>query len=335
MKRFARFTAAAVLAGLCLTAGAAPFLITAEAQQTVTPAASLSFRNVAALALNADGSRLLIADSATNAASIYNTSEIDSPELLQMITLDGTPLAATWINQDDSEFALIIVDADDAILLQVLALGSPREGWIPYAIYDMAGDTEHITAGVDGHWAAAYGAGGSVLMEIISGSELNSSVVSDQEVAAAALTETMLLAAGSDSDLIAIGTTVDGPAIGEVATLSLEDSVITLAAGRDDLVAAITDAPALVLFQPSTQEIISTLPLRSSTSGLVFMPFASGDNFAIFQPGARSISFVPAVGDAAITAVSVRTTNPVQLAAGAGSILVTTNGQRADIYGVE
>lgn len=334
MKRFAHLAALAALACLCLAAGAAPFLNTAEARQTTAPAATISFRNVAALALNDDGTRLLVADGSTDVASIYDTSDIDSPELLQTIDLDGTPLAAAWINQDDSGFVLIIVDTGEERLLQVLALGTPREGWIPYAIYDMSGSPEHITAGVDGHWAAAYGDSGSVLMEIISGSELNSSAVSDQAIPAAAMTENLLLVAGDNSDSITIGTAIDGPAIGDATVMQLEDAVVALSAGRNDLAAVISEAPAFILFQPSTQEIISTLPLRSSTSGLVFMPFAGGDNFAVFQPGGRSISFVPIVRGTAGTPQTVSTANIIQQAVGAGSILATTNGQRVDIYAV-
>ncbi len=334
MKQIARFAAVAALVGLCLATGAAPFLNTAEAQQTVTPAATLSFRNVAALALNEDGSRMLVADASTDTASIYDTSDLDSPEVLQIIELDGTPLDAVWINQDEAGFVLIIVDSGDGILLQVLALGSPRQGWITYAVYDLSGNPANITAGVDGHWAAAYGTGGSVLMEIISGSELDSSAISDQDIAAAALTETLLLAAGEDSGSVAIGTAVDGPAISDATTIRFEDTVVALAGGRNELAAALTEAPSLILFDPSTQELLATLPLSDSASGLAFMPFASGDNFAVFQPGSRSISFVPIVRGTAGTPQAVNTANVVQIAVGSGTILATTNGQRVDIYAV-
>ncbi|MBE2182373.1 MAG: hypothetical protein IAE89_03005 [Anaerolineae bacterium] len=334
MKRFAGFAVAAALVSLSLVSSAVPFANRAEAQQTATPAASLNFRDVAALGLNADGTRLLVADRSTDTAHIYDTTDIENPELLQTIELDGTPLDTAWINHEDGEFALIIVDSEDGILLQVLAMPNAREGWIPYAIYDMFSSPSQLITSIDGGWASAYGSDGSVLMQVISRGEINSSIVADHAIAAEALTETLLLAAGDESSQIAVGTPISGPMLDDTGIIELDDRVIALAAGRDELVAALTDAPAMILIEPSTQEITATLTLRSSATGLTFMPFSEGDFFAVFQPGNESISLIPIVRRAAGRPQTVTTANEVQQAAGAGSILVTTDGQQVDIYAV-
>jgi len=318
-----------------IVAAALAFLpaLSPSAAQTaaLTPDVTIEVAEVATLSMTPQGDRLLVTSRDTESALIYDTTRT-SPRLLREIALDGTPVAAAWVRQDDRDIALVAVESEGDPLLQVLAqdLTNPRTGWVSYATFDLPLLPDVIAVSPDGRWAAAYGAQGALLFEIVAGGEINSLQVSDSSVTAAALTDGVLwVSNGRENSAAAYAS---GPAIRSIVPVTTDEPVQALAAASSTLAVALTAPAALLVMAEDDLSVLSSTPIRGTADSLTALPFSDMQVVGLYVTGGRSVTLVTLVRERVGQSTTVMLPNPIELLASGGVWLAASDGEDVELY---
>jgi len=333
-ERMIRASTKLIVVGLCASAALVTF--GSGGQRTFQPANQLDVGNVVALDVSTNGS-LLVADADDQSLLIYDIRNPSAPRLQRNIALDGTPVAAAWVNRDDSAAFVAVQTGDGSPILQLIARPTynPRQGYILYATYDLVELPEAIATSPNGDWGALYGDSGLTLLEILSWDEINSSFISSNAVLTAALTNSSLLAAAPTSDELVTAQIGRGPALTAASSGTMSSEILTLNVDSSGTVHAVLLAPASVaLLDVNRGSVLATQALNMTPPPTVITS-ASHDNgtwLIAYTPGESSAAFFETDGRTLTPAFILSTSHPIQHLSGANGVIATTDGETVDLY---
>jgi hypothetical protein len=306
----------------------------AWAQDTapIDPIATLEAGDFRALAVTADGTRLMIADAASNQVRVYDISDPSNPQSLVALDVQGTPvdLAA------GDDFALVLVQTGgETDLIEVIAPADydPRALYATVTYIDIPVGARHVRLSPDGDWGMVIGDSGYTLLEMISPNEVNSSAFIEVEGFKDGLpTNSRALVANSESSIQSAPLEAQFEAQ-SVQALTLVSPARLLAINeRGTLGAALLEDGELVFFDPSEMSSIST-QLVSDGDVLRFVALEAGEWLLVAEDGESSIrvldvSDLDDIGEIGDQTLSIR----ARALTTWNNLLFVTDGQRIEIY---
>ncbi len=153
-----------LLIGLMLVGGS---VFAQESTNTpIAPISTLEAGEFRALAVTADGDRLLVADAENQQVRVYDFTDPTQPDLLTALDVSGTPVLLAG----GAGFGIVAVQTGgdhDSVELVAPAFPSPRvqyqAGW---GVYDIPKNPHALAVSPDSHWGIVITDGGYNLLEI-------------------------------------------------------------------------------------------------------------------------------------------------------------------------
>ncbi|MBE2269117.1 MAG: hypothetical protein IAE80_12875 [Anaerolinea sp.] len=307
--------------------------VDAQENPPLGPIGSVEAGDFRALAVTADGSRLMIADAENNQLRVYNFADPASPVLISSVGLDGEPVAVAAAR----DFALVaVVTPEDVDAVRVIAPSrySRPQGYIEANSLEILDNPRAITLSPDNYWALAISDGGYTLLELVSAGEINSLPVEADVIDAAVGGDTAFLLGESalttqslrvNLDMQAVESiTLDGAARRVLLNPSLSLGAILMADNR------------VLLFNPGTLDVLSTFTVAGdSIRDAKFISTEDAEWLALTQTGNADIPLFdvtdPAnVGDLGTLETQFET--PVQALTTYNEFIVATDGQTVRIF---
>lgn len=309
--------------------------VLARAQDTapIDPIATLEAGDFRALAVTADGTRLLIADAASNQVRVYDISDPADPQPMVALDVQGTPV--DLVAGDD--FALVLVQTgDETDLIEVVARAdyNPRALYATVTYIDVPAGAQHVRLSPDGDWGMVVGDTGYTLLEMLSPSEVNSSAFVEIAGFGDGLpTNNRALVANSAS-------VQSAPLEAQFEAQSVEGLALVAPARlltlneRGTLGAVLLDDNEIVFFNPADMSLVGSHSLGGGdVMALRFVALEAGEWLLVAESGASSITVLDVSDPDDIGEIGTRSINLRARAMTTwGDLLIVTDGQRIEIY---
>ncbi len=306
---------------------------TVSAQDTVGPIGSVEAGDFRALAVTADGNRLLIADAENDQLRVYDFNEPSTPTLINSVDLEGEPVAIAAA----ADFALVAVrtpEADDAVRVIAPSRYARPQGWRETNSFPVQDGVTRLVIAPDNDWALATSPGSYTLMELLSAGEINW-LPRESEVVDAAVGDNIAYVL-SRSMLVTetLGANVAMERSGELeldGTARRINLNVRLTVG----VIVLNDSD-LLLFDPATLEPISTLTVGGAAiSDVQFVSSEQGEWLALTRTGSGDITLLDVSDPANISEREPLVTGfetPVQAMTTYNELIIATDGQTVRIF---
>jgi hypothetical protein len=317
--------------GVVLALGAAAGVF-AQDTAPIDPVATLEAGNFRALGVTSDGEHLFVGDTENNQARVYSFGDPANPRLLNVVDLDGRPVALVGAQ----DFGLVAVTSRSADLLQVVARPSynPRQGYINYGTYDVTRQPVGIAISPSNRWAVVYGQNGYTLLEILSADEINSATMEGEGVQGAALTNNALLLLRDDTTAVEIAALQRGPQLGETRQIALDAPGRAIAVNtRGTLGAVLLENNTLVLFNLSNLTEVGGVTLRGQFAEMQFVTGEDAESVVLARIGQNAFALLDVTNPASVGQMSTnQLTSPLQALTVYNNLIIISDGQTVSIY---
>ena len=246
-----------LLIGLLLVGGVV--LAQDSTNTPIAPIGTLEAGDFRALAVTADGDRLLVADAENQQVRVYDFTDPAQPDLLTTLDVNGTPVLLAG----GAGFGVVAMQTggdSDSVELVAPAFPSPRvqyqAGW---SVYDIPKNPRVLAVSPDSHWAIVITDGGYNLLEINDPGNVNNVPV-ETSIIDAVLTDTTAYYLRDQSLLAA--PLQSGEALRAEQTLALDGVPSRLAINAQATQGVVVlDDTRLVFFDPETMKTTGELVL--------------------------------------------------------------------------
>jgi len=306
-----------------------------SAQDTVPigPIGSVEAGDFRALAVTADGQRLLIADAENDELRVYDFSDPSLPTLINSVDLEGEPLAVTAAE----DFALVAVstpDEGDAVRVIAPSRYSRTQGYIETNSIDVPDGVRQIVISPDNYWALALSANGYTLLELVSAGEINSLPTESQIVDAAVGGDTAFLLSESSLMTESLRVNLDVQRVEQIELEGVGQQIVINP--RLTLGVITLEGNRLLMFNPSTLDTFSTF--EAGGAAITDVQFVSGEEgewLAVSREGGSEITLLDVndpsnVGD--LGSLSTLFESPVQAMTTYNELIIVTDGQTVRIF---
>lgn len=289
-----------------------------------TPVVTVEAGDFRDLAIIEDGTRLLVADAASDHVRVYDITRMSAPRLITSASLAGTPLALA----SAQGFAIAAVRTggrEDA--LEVVA-PLPFNRRFPYMVInfvEVPRGVRDIILSPDGGRGIAIGENVYTLLDIIAAEEISAiTVETDRSISAAAITADRVFVAFEGEPALEVLPIRSGASAAPETTIALDSPVRELAVSADGaLVGVLTDGQMFIL---DSSDLTVRAQTDAAASALRFIDAASADLLTLDESRMR-IQLYNLQGDAlrALNALELRQAAR-QLTTFGGFIFVTDGG---------
>lgn len=296
-----------------------------------TPVVTVEAGDFRDLAIIEDGTRLLVADAASDHVRIYDISRMSAPTLITSASLAGTPLALAGA-QDFAIVALRTGAAQDA--LEVIT-PLPFNRRFPYMVINYVEVPRGVTDIIlspDGRRGIAIGENAYTLLEIFSPDEISAiTVETERPISAAAITAQRVFIAFEDEPALEVLLIRRGANASPVATIALDTPVRGLEVSADGALIGVLTEDQMVIVDSSALTI--SAQIETQASALRFLDAASAELLTLDE-ARMSIQLYDLQEDA------LRALNTLELPQAArqlttfGDFIFVTGGDSVNIYGV-
>lgn len=301
----------------------------------IDPIATLEAGDFRALAVTADGARLLIADAASNQVRVYDISDPADPKPLVSLEVQGTPIDLAASN----DFALVLVETGgETDLIEVIAPADydPRALYATVTYIDVPTGARHVRLSPDGDWGIVVGNGGYTLLEMLSASEVNSSAFIDVPAFndGVPTNSRVLVASGGEPSIQSAPLQAQSQSV-EGLTLDAPARLLALNE-RGTLGAALLENGEVVFFDPAEMRLVgSQLLSQRDVLALRFAALEAGEWLLVAEADATAITLLDVSDLEDIGEIGARPLNiQVRTLTVWGDLLFVTDGQRIEIYGI-
>lgn len=296
------------------------------------PVGSVEAGDFRALAVTADGQRLLIADAENDQLRVYNFSDPANPTLISSVDLDGEPTAVTAADS----FALVAVstpDEGDAVRVIAPSRYSRPRGYVEANSIDVPDGVSHIAISPDQYWALALSDDGYTLLELVSAGEINSLPMSLDVVDAAVGGDTAYLLTPSALVTESLRVNLEMQRAREITLDGTGQRV--LINPRLTLGVIALDSSRLQWFDPAALDLLASTSVNGTITDMQFISAEDAEWLALSLDGSPDITLLdvtdPAnVGDLGTLETQFET--PVQAMTTFGEYIVATDGQTVRIF---
>ncbi|PJF27644.1 MAG: hypothetical protein CUN53_03285, partial [Phototrophicales bacterium] len=200
------------------------------------------------LAIIEDGTRLLVADAASDHVRIYDVSSMSAPVLITSVSLAGAPLALAGA-ENFAAAAVRTGGAQDA--LEVIT-STPFNRRFPYTAInyiDVPRGVTNVIFSPNGERGIAIGENGYTLLDIIAPEEISAiTVETDRPISAAAITDQRVFMAFDGDSALAVLLSRDGANAAPETTIALDSPIRGLAVSADGaLIGVLTENQMFIL----------------------------------------------------------------------------------------
>ena len=284
--------------------------------------ATLSIEGANALAITADGQRLLVSDASASQVRVYGVNDVfNAQENPARLDLYGTPFALAATNN----FGLAAIGDGGTNQVQVFQLRG--RGDTTVNLFDIPQGPTAIMLSPDQRWAVVIGQAGYAVMELLSGDNINFYVY-DVPITHAALTDdTVLLVQRGSNEIETKSLNAGSPP--EVSTvLALSSGVDALAVNENgSLGAAALNNGDIVFFNPASLTETGSYSHGGSVLALAFVDTGSAEWLAVAVSNQESIDVLDVSNINAVTNLGqIVTDAPIQALVARDNLIATSDG---------
>lgn len=279
----------AVICIICMgVGGTLAYGVQAQDTPPLGPISTLEAGDFRALAVTANGDRLLVADAENQQVRVYDFTDPVNPVLLTSLDVSGTPVLLAG----GEHFGLVAVTTNgptDAI--EVIAPALPGGPYLPGSSIAIGKRPQALALSPNSQWGIAVSDGSYTLLHINTPGDIDS-IPEDADLIGAALSNdtAYLLSAGSlDAAPLA-----DLTALVPKDSLSLRGQPSAVALNRDGSAGVVVvDDSELVFFDPANLEQTSTFTLDGSPIiSIAYMTQDDTDFLLVMQENSASIRII-------------------------------------------
>ena len=306
---------------------------TVSAQDTVGPIGSVEAGDFRALAVTADGSRLLIADAENDQLRVYDFNDPATPTLINSVDLEGEPVAVVAAE----DFALVAVrtpDSGDAVRVIAPSRYSRPQGWREINSLDVQEGVSRLVIAPDNAWVLALSPRTYTLIELLSAGEINWLPRDSALVDAAVGNDRayLLNSSGLSTETLSANVTMQS-----AAALELDGAARRISLNvRLTLGVIVLNESDLLLFDPDTLETVSTLTVDGAAiTDAQFVSGEQGEWLALTREGSSDITLLDVSDPADISEREPLTTGfetSVQALTTYNELIIATDGQTVRIF---
>lgn len=285
-----------------------------------------------ALAVTADGDRLLVADAENQQVRIYDFSDPTAPALLSTLDVSGTPVLLAG----GTRFGLVALNTDDdSDTIEVVAPAIARAPYSPGFNYiDIPKNPRALALSPDKNWGVAISDDGYTLLHINAPDDIESLSIDDPVVNAALSNTTLYLLHGeglgaADLDLAGIDTN-------RVLLLDQEGTPSLVALNADATQGVIVlDGSRLFFFDPDSLDQTGAFTVRGSP--ITSVQFLTGDRseyLLVTQEDSPAIAVFDTANPRNVQALpsTAPLDNPIQALTVFDRYLIVTDGATIRIF---
>ena len=257
----------------------------------VSPISTLAAGDFRALAVTADGDRLLVADVESGQVRIYDFTDPANPLLLNSVDVGGTPVAL--VGGEAFGLAAVVTDAaSDTVEVIAPPLPGPRVEYMAGANYvDIAKNPHSLVRSPDNHWAIAVSEAAYTLLEIHAPDNIDAYAV-DMTLIDAALSNTTAYILHDQTLEDAPLQSGDTLHTEQSLTLDGTPSLIALNARASDG-AVVLDDNRVVFFDPQRLEKTSEFTVDGSPiTSINFLSNPNGEFLVVTQQNSSTIKLL-------------------------------------------
>ncbi|MEP7293237.1 MAG: hypothetical protein ABI835_15745 [Chloroflexota bacterium] len=302
----------------------------------VEPISTLEAGDFRALAVTADGERLLVADAENQQVRVYSFSDPANPELLSSLDVSGTPVLVVG-GDNFGLVAIITEDETDAVEVIAPALTRTRVQSTQYVAgrgyVDIAKNPRALALSPDNHWGIAVSENSYTLMQIHSADDIDS-LPGRGDLIGAALSNTTayLLRDG----VLESAPLQSGEILRAEQRLALDGTPTAVALNADASAGVVVvDGSRLVFFDAASLERTHEFRLDGSPiTSIDFMAQRGGDTLLITQEDTRTIRMINAAEpENTETLTTVQALDkPIRALAVFNQYLIATDGITISIF---
>jgi hypothetical protein len=330
---------AAILCLAIVFAGALGTLTSPARAQDLAPmdpVATLEAGDFRALAVTADGALLLVADAENNQVRIYDFSDPSEPTLINLVEMDGSPVALA--GADDYALAGVLTGAESD-LVQVIGRSryTPQRPYDSINFIDVPRQPNSITLSPNLAWGAIVSVEGVTLLEMISADEINSAVIpgSDERISAAALSNDRLFTLRDSNPSVAIAAIAPGPVLDAQEPLELDGQPVSIAINpRGSLGAVLLEDNQLILFDPADASMLATFEVSGpARPRLNFVVREDAEWLALAADGMTDILLLDVTDPAEVGELGTLTLeSPIRALTSFNHLIIVSDGQKVSIF---
>jgi DNA-binding beta-propeller fold protein YncE len=308
---------------------------TVYAQEPLAPISTLEAGDFRALALTADGDRLLVADAENLQVRIYNFNDPAEPTLLTSLDVSGAPVLLAG----GANFGLVAEQTDNrgSDLLEVIApaIPSPRAEFVAGRLFiDIAKNPQVLALSPDQRWGVVVGEDAYTVLLINSVDDIESLTV-EGNVSGVALSNTTayvlhndLLIASPLASLDALQT--EGPSL----QLNGTPSAVALNASATQGV-VVVDGTRLLMFDPATMAQTGEFTVEGAPiTSIQYLNKERRDLLLVTREGANDITLLDAADPSNQSDLSATASldNPITALTTFDPFIVVTDGVTIRIF---
>lgn len=297
------------------------------------PIGSFAAGDFRAVAVTAEGDRLLVADAENRQVRVYDFANPAEPALLTTLDVSGTPVLLAG----GENYGLIAVTTEDsADTLEAVApvLPDPRAEYVSgWGNIEIGKNPRALALSPDSRWGIAVSERGYTLLQINGVGDIGS-IPGDDSVVDAALSNTTIYLLHEDS--LETAPLENLAALQANRTLALDGTASTLALNADvSAGVVVVDGSRLVFFDPSTLETTGEFTVAGQP--ITSVHFLSSDGVlyvVVTQQNSASIAVLNAANPQNVSALlgTQSLDRPVIALAVYGQYMVATDGVTIRIF---
>jgi hypothetical protein len=296
-----------------------------------TPVVTVEAGDFRDLAIIEDGTRLLVADAASDHVRIYDISRMSVPTLITSASLAGTPLALAGVQ----DFAIVAVRTDGAQDALEVITPLPFNRRFPYMVInyvEVPRGVTNIILSPDGRRGIAIGENAYTLLEIFSPDEISAiTVETGRPISAAAITAQRAFIAFEDESALEVLLIRRGANASPEATIALDAPVRGLEVSADGSLIGVLTEDQMVIFDSSALTL--SAQIETQASALRFLDAASAELLTLDEARMR-IQLYDLQEDALRALNTLELTQAVRQLTTFGDFIFVTGGDSVNIYGV-
>lgn len=305
-----------------------------EPPSPLAPISTLEAGDFRALALTADGDRLLVADAENQQVRIYNFTDPAQPTLRASLDVSGVPVLLAG----GSGFGLVAEQTDARTdMLEVLAPGFPssRDEFVAGSLFiDIAKNPQSLTLSPDGRWGVVVGENAYTLLVINAVDDIESITV-EGDVGGVALDDsTAYVLHGS---LLTTSPLERLEALQPVLSLEIGGNPSAVALNDDATQGVVVvDGTRLVTFDPATLESTGEFAVEGDApiTGIHYLSRGDGDSLLLMREGASNLTLLNAADLSAQTDLTATAAldSPITALTTFGQLMVVTDGVTIRVF---
>ncbi len=251
------------------------------------PIGTLEAGDFRALAVTADGGRLLVADAATQQVRIYDFSDPSNPALLSTLEVSGTPLLLAG---GDNYGLVAVSTSGDTDSIEVIAPALPGTPFSPgYNYIDIPKNPRALALSPDHHWGVVVGEQGYVLLGINDPGNIDNFPVAETIIDAALSNTTAYFLRDQVLAAAPLGGLEAMQAEKELGLDGAPSAVALNAATTEGVV--VLDGNRLAFFDPATLTLTGTVTVDGSPiTDVQFLSKDSAEYLLVSQQDSRTIT---------------------------------------------